>query len=184
MLTLDPSLLSRLEGMLPSALTSPTSARVLGIALLAFVALYVFGSILHLRPITIRAFKLEYPRPAVMARQLLAAPLELLGAAGIIYFALPEAGNPGFLAVLAVFLAAFSAGLASHAPGALGVFELIFLTAMPDVAKPAVLAALLIFRLFYLLIPFAISIAVVLLYERARLAQAWRERMATQPPVS
>jgi glycosyltransferase 2 family protein len=183
-LTLDPSLLSRLEGMLPSALTSPTSARVLGIALLAFVALYVFGSILHLRPITIRAFKLEYPRPAVMARQLLAAPLELLGAAGIIYFALPEAGNPGFLAVLAVFLAAFSAGLASHAPGALGVFELIFLTAMPDVAKPAVLAALLIFRLFYLLIPFAISIAVVLLYERARLAQAWRERMATQPPVS
>ena len=183
-LTLDPSLLSRLEGMLPSALTSPTSARVLGIALLAFVALYVFGSILHLRPITIRAFKLEYPRPAVMARQLLAAPLELLGAAGIIYFALPEAGNPGFLAVLAVFLAAFSAGLASHAPGALGVFELIFLTAMPDVAKPAVLAALLVFRLFYLLIPFAISIAVVLLYERARLAQAWRERMATQPPVS
>jgi uncharacterized membrane protein YbhN (UPF0104 family) len=118
-----------------------------------------------------------------MARQLLAAPLELLGAAGIIYSALPEAGNPGFLAVLAVFLAAFSAGLASHAPGALGVFELIFLTAMPDVDKPAVLAALLIFRLFYLLIPFAISIAVVLLYERARLAQAWRDRMAVQPPV-
>ena len=182
-LTLDPGLLSRLEGILPSALTSPTSARVLGIALIAFVAIYVLGSILHLRPITVRAFKLEYPRPAVMARQLLAAPLELLGAAGIIYFALPEIGNPGFLAVLAVFLAAFSAGLASHAPGALGVFELIFLTPMPDVDKPAVLAALLIFRLFYLLIPFAISIAVVLLYERARLAQAWRDRMAVQPPV-
>jgi glycosyltransferase 2 family protein len=182
-LTLDPGLLLRLEGILPSALTSPTSARVLGIALIAFVAIYVLGSILHLRPITVRAFKLEYPRPAVMARQLLAAPLELLGAAGIIYFALPEIGNPGFLAVLAVFLAAFSAGLASHAPGALGVFELIFLTAMPDVDKPAVLAALLIFRLFYLLIPFAISIAVVLLYERARLAQAWRDRMAVQPPV-
>jgi uncharacterized membrane protein YbhN (UPF0104 family) len=182
-LTLDPGLLSRLEGILPSALTSPTSARVLGIALIAFVAIYVLGSILHLRPITVRAFKLEYPRPAVMARQLLAAPLELLGAAGIIYFALPEIGNPGFLAVLAVFLAAFSAGLASHAPGALGVFELIFLTAMPDVDKPAVLAALLIFRLFYLLIPFAISIAVVLVYERARLAQAWRDRMAVQPPV-
>jgi uncharacterized membrane protein YbhN (UPF0104 family) len=182
-LTLEPSLLSRLEGVLPSALTSPTSARVLGLALLAFVALYILGSILHLRPITVRAFKLEYPRPAVMARQLLAAPLELIGAAGIIYFALPEAGNPGFLAVLAVFLASFSAGLASHAPGALGVFELIFLTAMPDVDKAAVLAALLVFRLFYLLIPFAISIAVVLLYERARLARAWRERMAAQPPI-
>ena len=86
--------------------------------------------------------------------------------------------------MLAVFLASFSAALISHAPGGLGVFELIFLTAMPDIPKANVLAALIIFRLFYLLIPFAISIAVVLLYERARLAQAWRERMATQPPVS
>jgi uncharacterized membrane protein YbhN (UPF0104 family) len=183
-LTLDPGLLSRLQGLLPSALTSPTSARVLGLALLGFVLLYVVGSILHLRPITVRAFKLEYPRPAVMGRQLLAAPLELLGAAGIIYFALPEAQNPGFLVVLAVFLASFSAGLASHAPGALGVFELIFLTAMPDIPKPDLLAALLVFRLFYLLIPFAASIVVVLLYERSRLAQAWRERVAAQPPIA
>src|SRR5215218_5288927 len=52
-LTLDPGLLSRLEGILPSALTSPTSARVLGIALIAFVTIYVLGSILHLRPITV-----------------------------------------------------------------------------------------------------------------------------------
>ena len=118
-----------------------------------------------------------------MGRQFLAAPLELLGAAGIIYFALPEVGNPGFIAVLAVFLASFSVGLASHAPGALGVFELIFLTAMPDVDKPAVLAALLVFRLFYLLIPFAISIVVGLLFERARLARAWRARTAPLPPV-
>jgi uncharacterized membrane protein YbhN (UPF0104 family) len=182
-LTLDPNLLARLEDVLPSVLTSPTSARVLGLALLAFVALYALGSILRLRSLTIRKFKLEYPRPEVMARQFLAAPLELLGAAGIIYFALPEVGNPGFLTVLAVFLASFSAGLASHAPGALGVFELIFLTAMPEMDKAAVLAALLIFRLFYLLIPFAISIVVVLLYERARLAKAWRERTALPPPV-
>ena len=182
-LVLDPGLLSRLEGLLPSALTSPTSAQVIGLGLLGFVALYVVGSILRLRPITVRAFKLEYPRPAVMGRQLLAAPLELLGAAGIIYFALPEAGNPGFLVVLGVFLASFSAGLASHAPGALGVFELIFLTAMPDIPKADLLAALLVFRLFYLLLPFAASIVVVLLYERSRLARAGRDRVAAQTPL-
>jgi len=186
-LTLNPELLTRLEGVLPEALTNPTTARIVGLLLLGFVALYAFGSILHLRPVTIRTFKLEYPRPTVMGRQLLAAPLELLGAAGIIYFALPEAGNPGFVVVLAVFLASFSAALASHAPGGLGVFEIIFLTAMPDLDKPDVLAALIVFRMFYLLIPFAISIAVVLLYERARLAQAWRERVRaedTPPPAA
>lgn len=183
-LAVDPDLLFRLEGMLPSAITNPTTARAVGLILLALVALYVVGSILHLRPITIGKLKLEYPRPAVMGRQLLAAPLELLGAAGIIYFALPEAGNPGFVAVLGVFLASFSAALASHAPGGLGVFELIFLKAMPDTPPANVLAALLIFRLFYLLIPFALAILVVLLYERARLARAWKDRVGASIPPS
>jgi uncharacterized membrane protein YbhN (UPF0104 family) len=119
-----------------------------------------------------------------MVRQLIAAPLELLGAAGIIYFALPEATNPGFLIVLGAFLASFSAALVSHAPGGLGVLELVFVAMMPDVPKADVIAALLVFRLFYLLLPFAMSIVVVLLFERARLAAAWRERMpATIPPV-
>jgi uncharacterized membrane protein YbhN (UPF0104 family) len=135
-----------------------------------------------LRPITVRKFKLEYPRPAVMVRQLIAAPLELLGAAGIIYFAMPAHLEPSFLVVLAVFLASFSAALASHAPGGLGVFELVFLTAMPDIPKPDLLAALIIFRLFYLLLPFALSIVVVLLFERARLAQAWRNRAGGAVP--
>ena len=185
-LAADPALLTRLEGRLPAALTNPTTARVIGLAMLAAVGLYVVGSALHLRPLTVRRFKLEYPRPAVMVRQLAAAPLELLGAAGIIYFALPEVGNPGFMTVLAVFLASFSAALVSHAPGGLGVFELIFLTAMPDIPKVEVLAALLVFRLFYLLIPFAAAILVVLLYERSRLQRTWTSRTqalpATVPP--
>jgi hypothetical protein len=184
-LTINPGLLSRLEGAgLHPWLTNPTAARILGLALLGFVALYVVGSLLHLRPVTILKFRLDYPRPAVMVRQLIAAPLELLGAAGIIYFALPPHLEPSFLTVLAVFLASFSAALASHAPGGLGVFEYFFITAMPDVPKADVLAALLIFRFFYLLFPFMMAIVVVLMFERARLSSAWRDRMgpATTPP--
>ena len=175
-LVMAPDLLTRLEGNLPSVLTNPATARLLGFGMLGAVALYVAGSLLHFRPLTIRSFKLEYPRPQIMIRQLIAAPLELLGAAGIIYFALPEANNPGFLVVLAVFLASFSAALASHAPGGLGVFELIFVLAMPDVPRPDVIAALLVFRAFYFWLPFAISVVVVLLYERSRLAAAWSRR--------
>jgi uncharacterized membrane protein YbhN (UPF0104 family) len=179
-LTIYPELFSRLPEAIPAFLRETTTARVVGVAMLAFVMLYVVGSILHLRPLCIRDFKLEYPRPAVMVRQLIAAPLELLGAAGIIYFALPETGNPGFIAVLAAFLASFSAALASHAPGGLGVFELVFVAIMPDVPKAEVLAALIIFRVFYLLVPFAMAIVVVLLFERSRVAQAWRDRTAAQ----
>lgn len=175
-LTLDPTLLHRLEDLLPSVLTNPATARIVGFILLGLAALYVAGSILHLPPLVVRKAKLEYPRPAILWRQLLAAPLELLGAAGIIYFVLPSHLEPSFVVVLAVFLASFSAALVSHAPGGLGVFELVFMTAMPDIPKPDVLAALIVFRVFYLLIPFALSLIVVLLFERARLAQAWRGR--------
>jgi uncharacterized membrane protein YbhN (UPF0104 family) len=179
-LTIEPELFSRLPDEIPEALRDETTARVIGLLMLGFVALYVVGSLLHFRPLVVRSFHIEYPRPAVMVRQLVAAPLELIGAAGIIYFALPETGNPGFIAVLAAFLASFSAALVSHAPGGLGVFELVFVAIMPDVPKAEVLAALIVFRLFYLMIPFAIAIAVVLLFERARVAQTWRDRTAAQ----
>ena len=174
-LVVDPTLLMRLEGKLPGFLTDPKTALVVGIGLLAFVALYVAGSILHLRPLHVRSFKLEYPRPAVMGRQLVAAPLELLGAAGIIYFALPEAMNPGFIPVLAIFLASFSVALASHAPGGLGVFEIVFITAMnitDEAQKDAIIAAVIIFRIFYFWIPALVSVIVVVAFERSRLAAA------------
>ena len=182
-LTVDPTLLHRLEDLLPAALTNPSTARIVGIVLLVVVVLYAVGSIMRLPPLNIRRAKLEYPRPAVLVRQLIAAPLELLGAAGIIYFILPSELEPSFIVVLAVFLASFSAALVSHAPGGLGVFELVFLTAMPDIPKPDVLAALIIFRLFYLLIPFALSMVVILMFERSRLSQAWRQRGNPGDPV-
>jgi len=175
---LEPEQLSRFSGFLPESLTSPATARIVGAVLLGIVATYVLGSIFRFKPLTILGFRLEYPRPEIVARQLVAAPVELLGAAGIIYFALPEVGNPGYFGVLAVFLASFSAALASNAPGGLGVFELLFIKAMPGIPKDEVLAALLVFRLSYLLVPLFISAIVVLVFERSKLAQAMRESEA------
>ncbi|MDE2363978.1 MAG: UPF0104 family protein [Hyphomicrobiales bacterium] len=173
---LEPEQLHRLHDMLPRMLTDERAANTLGFLCLAFVVLYVVGSIRKFSPLQIGSFRVEYPSPEITLRQLIAAPMELLGAAGIIYFALPTQGNPGFFAVLAVFLASFSAGLVSNAPGGLGVFELVFIKAMPALAKSKVLAALLIFRLFYLLIPLAIAIVVVLLFERGRLVETLHHR--------
>lgn len=156
------------------------TARMIGIGCLAFVALYTLGSALGLRPLVIRGFKLEYPRLPIAARQLIAGPLEIVGAAAIIYFALPEQGNPGFFVVLGIFVATFSAALISQAPGGLGVIEVLFVLALPDIPKLEVLAAVIIFRLFYLIIPLALSIPLVILFERARLAQALKDKQAEE----
>jgi hypothetical protein len=147
---------------------------VVAVALLFTPWLYVVGALLHFRPLRVRGFKLVYPRPPIAARQMLAGPLELLGAAGIIYFAMPAVGNPGYLVVLAVFLASFTLALISHAPGGLGVLEISFLKAMPDAPPAGVLAALLVFRLLYLLLPLAFSLIVVVLFERRRIAALLR----------
>ncbi|MGO4870387.1 MAG: UPF0104 family protein [Roseiarcus sp.] len=152
------------------------AARLLGLALLAGPCLYTIGALLHFPPQKIRGFELVYPRPPIAARQLLAAPLELIGAAGIIYFALPQASNPGFATVLGVFLASFSLALISHAPGGLGVLEYSFLKAMPDAAPASVLAALLVFRLLYLILPLLFSLFVVVVFERGRIGELVRAR--------
>ncbi|KQZ99774.1 hypothetical protein ASD64_14890 [Mesorhizobium sp. Root157] len=139
-----------------------------GLILLVPVAAYIFGSWLHLRPLKIGSFQLHYPRLPIVARQLITGPLELLAAAAIIYFALPEAENPGYLVVLGVFLVSFSIAQISHAPGGLGVLEVVFLAGLSEMDPAEVLAALLVFRLFYLIVPLIIGLVVVLLFERSQ----------------
>lgn len=140
-----------------------------GMLLLVPVIAYVFCSWLNLRPLRIASLQIHYPRLPIVARQLIIGPLELFAAGAIIYFALPEAGNPGYLVVLGVFLVSFSVAQISHAPGGLGVLEVVFLMGLPDMEAVDVLAALLVFRLFYLIVPLIISLGVVLLFERAQL---------------
>ena len=156
------------------AATPDWVGRGLGVAMLGLVSLYGAGSLLHFRPLKIWGFELVYPRPPIAARQLCAGPLELLGAAGIIYFALPAASNPGFLVVLGAFLASFTLALISHAPGGLGVLELTFIEIMPDAPQAQVLAALVVFRLFYLILPLLFSLVVVVRFERKRFGALFR----------
>ena len=176
--------------------------RMIGLGMLTFIAVYLIGSALKLPPIHIKSrilpvlsfgairlgpfstpvVHLEYPRLAVTLRQLAAGPLELLGAAAIIYFALPETGNPGYFTILGVFLASFSAALISHAPGGLGVLEFVFVKALPDIPKADIVAALLVWRLLYLILPLVLAIITVILFERQRLAEHLRERLTTKKP--
>ena len=155
-------------------------ARLVGVGLLAFCLVYTLGAWLKLRPLKIGNFKIVYPGLPIVARQYMAAPLELMGAAGIIYFALPSEGNPGFQIVLGAFLLSFSAGLLSQVPGGVGVMEAVFLAVMPGIPATAVVAALLVWRLFYLLLPLAMAIPVIILFERSQIGKA--TRALTLPP--
>lgn len=165
-LVLEPEIIDRFSGAPHHGL-----AIAAGLAMLILVGAYIFGSWLHLKPLTIGRFQLHYPALPIVARQLLIGPIELLAAAAIIFFALPS-GNPGYFVVLGVFLVSFSIAQISHAPGGLGVFEVVFLAGLSHMDPVGVLAALLVFRLFYLIIPLLIALGIVLFFERSQFGRA------------
>lgn len=166
---LQPEIVQPLADLIPRLDLPPSLVRSIGAVMLGLCTLYILGSWRHFKPVHFRSVHIVYPRLPVVARQLMAAPLELIAAAGIIYFVLPEAGNPGFFTVLGAFLLSFSAGLISQTPGGIGVMEAVFLAALPSVAPSDVIAALLIWRLMYLLIPLAVSLPLIVAFERAQL---------------
>jgi glycosyltransferase 2 family protein len=175
----EPQILAPLQTLSPRFAIGEGAARLIGFGLLGFCLLYTLGSWLNFKPLKIGSFELMYPRLPVVLRQYFAAPLELIGAAGIIYFALPAQGNPGFAIVLGAFLLSFSAGLLSQVPGGVGVMEAVFLAILPGIPATSVFAALLVWRLFYLIAPLAMSIPVILLFERSQLAKVTHVNEAT-----
>jgi uncharacterized membrane protein YbhN (UPF0104 family) len=166
-LVVRPDILDRFGEVLPNFVTA-----IGGGFLLTLVALYVAGSWAGFRPLRIGGFTLEYPRLPIVARQLTIGPLELVGAAAILYFALPAEGNPGFIVVLSVFIVAFAVASITHAPGGLGVFEYVALKGLSDMNEAQLIAALLVFRLIYLIVPLFIALIVVVVFERGQYSRA------------
>ena len=75
------------------------------------------------------------------------------------YVLIPDTMNVGIEQVIVVFIAATLLGFASHAPAGIGVFDATILIGLGGQNTEQLLAVLLLFRLFYHLIPFVLSLA-------------------------
>src|SRR6266700_4178939 len=77
------------------------------------------------------------------------------------YMLVPDEPNIGFVTLAVIFVSATLLGFASHAPGGIGVFDVAMLVALWQFDKEELLAGLLLFRLLYYVIPFALSLAIL-----------------------
>ena len=66
----------------------------------------------------------------------------------------------GIFRVIAVFIAATLLGFASHTPAGLGVFDAAILVGLGGEHREPLIAALLIFRVLYHLLPFVLALMV------------------------
>ena len=85
-----------------------------------------------------------------------------LGCAGLAtYVLMPATPEIGLLSLVVVFLLSLLIGFASHSPGGLGVFDAAMLVALQQFDREALLASLLLFRLLYFIIPFALALTIL-----------------------
>ncbi|MEO8365477.1 MAG: UPF0104 family protein [Pseudoxanthomonas sp.] len=76
-----------------------------------------------------------------------------------LYVLLPAESAMPFAKFVALATGAMLLGVLSHAPGGVGVFEATILAAFPASSRSGILAALLVYRLLYNLLPFFLSCA-------------------------
>ena len=78
---------------------------------------------------------------------------------------MPEGMNLGFTTFLAIYVLAAMLGIASNAPGGIGVFEATILIALSYLPRESVLGSLLLFRVCYYVVPFALALVMLGFYE-------------------
>lgn len=143
----------------------PLSMRPLGV-----VFLFSAGGYLLFWAVRRRALKfgdLEFPEPPLRLSLtgIFVSAVDWTLAASVLYALLPPS-DVSYLQFLGIFQLSQIAGLLSHVPGGLGVFEtVVVLFYSQRVAMPEILGALLAYRLIYYIAPLACSLTLFLSHE-------------------
>lgn len=159
----------------PGALASllpfpPSTVRIAAIVLILVQVLPLIWASATGRRLHIGRFTLHAPSLPILGGQILFSLGDIGFSALTLYLLIPTA-DLGFFTFLAVFASATMAGIVSHVPGGIGVFETVVIAAMPaGTPVDKVAAALLLYRLVYYLLPFLIALVVLAIYEGWRAA--------------
>ena len=121
-------------------------------------------------------FNLALPGPLLTMGQMVLGVIDVCSAAGVLYVLLPKGHGLAFLTFCALYSFACMLGIASNAPGGLGVFEATMLKGVGG-SSESVLASLLLFRAIYYLIPFILAMALLGAHEAARRWRSLREAL-------
>lgn len=142
--------------------------RGIGILLLALSVAYVgFCAWRGGSAVRWRGSELTLPTVGIAVIQVALSAVSWCSIGAVIAWLLP--GDISWFTVMPVLMVSAIAGIWSHVPSGLGVVELVFMTLLGQRApESGLLAAILVYRIIYYLLPFALAI----------LAYAWLEATA------
>src|SRR5271170_2252729 len=136
-----------------------TSIRCAGAAVLLAILLALLLRSWRRRPVAIGRLSIAMPTLTITLLQLVASVIDLAAAAAALWFLLPHT-RIDFFSFAAIFSAATALGVMSRVPGGLGVFDVvIFLVLRHFVASNDLVAALMIYRGVYFVLPLLLAAA-------------------------
>jgi uncharacterized membrane protein YbhN (UPF0104 family) len=143
----------------------PAVNRVIGIGALTGLAVYTVWVSAKPRVIGRANWSVTLPAGRLTLLQIAIGIVDLTCCACAMYVLMPAKPELDFISLAVIFVSSTLLGFASHSPGGLGVFDAAMLIALPQFAPEQLLASLLLFRLFYFIAPFAISLIIIAIRE-------------------
>jgi len=137
----------------------PWINRAIALAGLAVIAGYLAWLAPRPRVIGRDHWQVTLPSARLTLVQIGIGVLDLGLGALAMYTLLPTEPAVPFVNAMTTYVVATLLGFLSHAPGSLGVFDAAMLLGLGQFEKEELLAALLIFRVLYFLLPFTLALA-------------------------
>ena len=129
----------------------------LGCLLLGSVLVYGLWSLLSPAALEVRGWSLRAPSPAVALPQIVLAIVDLGISAAVLWVLLPVSASVSLPLFIGVYAVAITAGIVSHVPGGLGVFESVIVLALRTVPTDQLVGTLLAWRAVYYVMPLLVA---------------------------
>lgn len=153
--------------------TMPYATQALiGAAVLAGIGIYLVACARQTGPLNILGWTLPVPTLRQALIQFTLAATDIAVASAALLVLLPPDVWHHYPDFLVAYVVAVVVALLAHAPGGIGVFEAVVLVTLPEVDKPSLISALILYRLIYYWGPLLLALALLGLNE----LRMWRRR--------
>ena len=170
------SMISQADEVASLVYTNIWINQLVGLIAAVLVAAYLVWVSMKRRAVKIQGWRLDLPGFRLTVAQMLIGAVDVCAGSAVLFALLPGGHTIGFETFVAIYIFAVMLGVASHAPGGLGVFEATILLALSSYPREPVLGALLLYRLCYYLVPFVLALALLGAYEIRNRIRAMRDK--------
>ncbi|MBZ9649655.1 bifunctional lysylphosphatidylglycerol flippase/synthetase MprF [Sphingobium sp. 3R8] len=145
--------------------------RAIGATLLGGAILLLAALRSATRPVNVFGWTLTLPSRSQALAQIGIACIDLAFASAALFVLVPHLSPALYPAFFLGYALAIIVALISHVPGGIGIFEGVIVASLPRIDRPALVAALIAYRILYYLIPLFVAVVLIAAHER----RAWRQ---------